>query len=128
VTRGGKLERKDPHVVPGQALRPLRDYLIVKPLAWRPSAIIEIAGSKRKTLRGQVVAVGPGCLPNIHDGPKGYRRTYRESKRFQRTEVRVGDIVELGGLEIDGYDFTEVLLNNEVHVVCQEADVVGVHV
>ena len=39
------------------------------------------------------------------------------------TEVKPGDVVELGGLEIDGYKFKTVDIDNLQHVLCQEADV-----
>jgi hypothetical protein len=49
------------------------------------------------------------------------------ARRFQPTEVKPGDIVELGGLnqfDGQGYQFTEVFLNGVRHLVCSERDVV----
>lgn len=103
-----------------ETLRPLRDQLIVKPLKWEPSKIIEVVSSKRKPLRGVVVAAGPGCYPKLYN--KDRSKSW-DSAVFRPCEVKVGDMVELGGLEIDGYLFPQVMLGNEPHVICREADV-----
>ena len=108
---------------PGTKLRPLRDQIIVKPLAWEPSKTIQIAGDTRKPLRGTVVAVGPGCYPKRYNRDRS--KTW-DSKAFRRTEVKVGDMVELGGLELGGYRFQQVVMDNELHVICREEDVTGV--
>jgi hypothetical protein len=39
------------------------------------------------------------------------------------TEVKPGDLVEVGGLELNGYQFPQVTIGSELHVVCQEQDV-----
>lgn len=110
-------------------IRPLRDKILLRPLAWEPSKILEVVRHGRP-LRGEVIAVGPGSHPTKRkDGPKGPRSLLTYSKRFQPTEVKVGDIVELGGLNIfdgKGYQFTEVMHGTELLLICQEADVVGV--
>lgn len=110
-------------IAPAERIRPLRDQIVVKPMEWNPSRTIQIAGNTRRTLRGTVVAVGPGCYPKRYNRDRS--KTW-DSKAFQRTEVKVGDVVELGGLEIDGYSFPQVLIGNELHVICREADVAGV--
>ena len=77
--------------------------------------------------------MGPGCYPTEYrsassqwstDIPKGYRTESREGRKFRATEVKVGDTVELGGLELDGYKFQELMIENELHVKCREQDVV----
>lgn len=112
-----------------QTIRPLRDKILLKPLEWKPSEILEVVRHGRP-LRGEVIAVGPGSHPKKYKaGPKGPRSLMDYSKRFQPTEVKVGDIVELGGLNIfdgKGYQFTEVMHGTELLLICQEADVVGV--
>lgn len=116
----------------GIRLRPLRDQIVVKPLDWTPSKTIAIAGSKRKTLRGTVVAVGPGaylrhyCHRNLSDGRRE-RWAVKETSRRVPMELKVGDVVELGGLENGGYAFQEVVIGTEKHVICQQQDVAIVH-
>ena len=121
---GKRLERRTTDFIGStETIRPLRDHIVVKPLAWEPSKVIKIAGDTRKPLRGTVVAVGPGCYPKRYNRDRS--KTW-DSKVFQRTQVRVGDLVELGGLEINGYEFPQILINSELHIICREADVAGV--
>ena len=121
---GKRLERRTTDFIGSkETIRPLRDHIVVKPIAWEPSKVIKIAGDTRKPLRGTVVAVGPGCYPKRYN--KDRSKTW-DSKVFQRTQVRVGDLVELGGLEINGYEFPQILIGNELHIICREADVAGV--
>lgn len=120
---GVRLERKA-DLIPAEAkIRPLRDHIIVKPLDWEPSKIIALAGSQRKTLRGIVVAVGPGTRPWRYNKDRSKRW---ESKAFRPCDTKVGDVIELGGLEINGYSFTEFLWGTERHLICREEDVCGV--
>jgi co-chaperonin GroES (HSP10) len=118
-----RLEHAPDYLPAGTKLRPLRDQIVVKPLNWEPSKIIAIAGDKRKPLRGVVVAVGPGCYPKIYNKD---RSKVWDSKQFRPCDVKVGDTVELGGLELDGYLFPTIMIGNERHVLCREADVAGV--
>jgi len=104
-------------------IRPLRDQIIVEPLEWKPSKLILIAGTKHKPLRGVVRAVGPGTYPKRYNGRKGQRTKSWDSKHFQRTEVKPGDVVELGGLELGGYLFQTFLWGHTEMVICREADV-----
>ena len=105
-------------------IRPLRDQIIVKPLEWRPSAIIHIAGNKRAPLRGIVVAVGPGQrVKKYWKNSQGQRHLMGETGQVIPTEVRPGDVVELGGLELDGYKFQQVDIEGVQHLICQEQDV-----
>lgn len=113
-------------------MRMTSDRLLLKPLEWNGEAV-HGAGSKivavrhGRTLRGQVVAVGPGHHPTTKRKKLGDGRARIEfSKHFRPTEVKPGDVVELGGLnQFDGkgYQFTEVIYNGEKHVICQERDV-----
>jgi co-chaperonin GroES (HSP10) len=121
---GVRLDRVATDIVSHGTLRPLRDHIIVKPLPWQPSATIQIAGDKRKPLRGIVTAVGPGCYPWRYNKDRSKRWL---SKQLRPTEVKVGDMVELGGLEIGGYSFQQVMIGTEMHIICREADVCGIH-
>lgn len=110
-------------------LRMLGDRLLLKPLDWDASKTI-IAIRHGRPVRGEVVAVGPGHHPvskrtNLADG----RRRIDFSKRFRPTEVKPGDVVELGGLnayEGAGYNFPQITIGTETFIIVQEQDVVGV--
>lgn len=113
-------------------LRLLSDRILFKPLNWQGEEVhgqgarLHVVRSGR-TLRGVVVAVGKGHHPicrrtNQKDG----RRKVEYSRHFRPTEVKPGDIVELGGLNVfdgAGYQFVEILYNGEKHLICQERDV-----
>jgi co-chaperonin GroES (HSP10) len=107
-------------------LRPLRDKIIVKPLDWEPSKIISVV-RKGRPLRGTVIAAGPGTyVKRYKKDANGQRKSFTLAPHFQRTEVKPGDVVELGGLnQFDGlgYQFTEVTLNGELALICSEKDV-----
>lgn len=131
IRQGGALPAGPTHYACEHAsqLRMRGDRLLVRPLKWEPSKIIEVVRHGRP-LRGEVIAVGPGIYPvskrvNLSDG----RRRVEFSRHFRPTEVRVGDVVELGGLNIfdgNGYQFTEVLVGAETMLICTERDVAGV--
>lgn len=103
-------------------IRPLRDQIILEPLEWEPSKIIRVA-YRGKPLRGIVRAIGPGLYRRKYDGPKGVRTRSWLGKHFQPTELKVGDTVELGGLELGGYLFTMIRWGMKDMVICREADV-----
>lgn len=116
-----------------EQIRCLRDHIVVCPEPPKWSPIIEVAWQGQH-LKGKVIAVGPGVFPNIHwRGKKDGKdvRTIRQSKSFRPTEVKVGDTIELGGAEIDGYLFETVMIETDEglkeHVICREADVAAVH-
>lgn len=125
---GVRIGRKRVDIIPkDQNIRPLRDQIVVKPLNWEPSPILKQLGVEiiwqGKTLRGEVLAVGPGHYPKQYS--KDRTKSW-DSKTFVPTEVKAGDVVELGGLEIKGYAFDELLWGDQPIVVCREADVTGV--
>jgi co-chaperonin GroES (HSP10) len=107
-------------------IRMMHDRILLKPLDWDASKTI-IAIRHGRTVRGEVIAVGPGHNPiKRKDGPKGKKSLMDYSRHFRPTEVKPGDIVELGGLnQFDGkgYQFTEVIYNGVKHLICQERDV-----
>jgi len=98
--------------------------MVVKPLDWQPSKILSDLGAKiiyqGNALRGEVLAIGPGCYPWQYNKDRSKRW---ESKQFRPTEVKVGDIVELGGLELRGYNFDKILWDNQEVIICTEKDV-----
>ena len=106
-------------------LRPLRDQIIVEPIDWNPSSFIEVVYSGRP-VQGRVLAIGPGTYPKRYNGAKGARTKSWDSCVFRPTEVKVGDLVQLGGLEIQGYLFTAFRWGDREVIVCREEDVAGV--
>jgi co-chaperonin GroES (HSP10) len=113
-------------IVPAdKQIRPLRDVLIVEPLDVVLSGIIVTIEFKRP-MRGIVKAVGPGHYPWRYNGEKGRRTKTWKSRMFQPTEVKVGDVIELGMVDGDGYNFQTFLWGDRVHLICREADVSGV--
>lgn len=106
----------------GTKLRPLRDRILIKPIPWDASKIV-IAIRYGRPVRGIVVAVGPGSHPKKY---RENRSKYVLSNHFVPTDVKPGDIVELGGLNVfdgQGYSFPQVMIGTELHLICQEADV-----
>ena len=106
-------------------IRPLRDQIVVEPIPWPFSDTIEVVYQGRP-LRGKVKAVGPGLYPRRYNGPKGQRTKSWDSKAFRPCDVKVGDVVQLGGLSLQGYLFPTFRWGGIEHVVCREADVTGI--
>lgn len=111
------------------SLRMLGDRILLKPLDWDASKTI-IAIRHGRPVRGEVKAIGPGCYPNRYQSGKRDGKDFRKSyatKAFRPTEVKVGDIVELGGLNVfDGKGYIpllEVMVGTELHIICSEKDV-----
>jgi co-chaperonin GroES (HSP10) len=120
-------------VVNGTA-RPLEDRMFLRPLEWDASNIV-IAIRHGRPVRGEVMAIGRGHYPIRYIA--GYDKQGRYSSRakmvrsdhFRPTEVKIGDVVELGGLNAfdgEGFKFEEVLYNGERCLICTERDVAGV--
>jgi co-chaperonin GroES (HSP10) len=108
--------------------RPLGDRILLRPLAWKPSEIIDVVRYGR-TLRGEVMAIGPGHNPLKYKTRGDKTKTMDYSKHFRPVDVKVGDVVELGGLNVfdgQGYQFPEVIVGTETMIVCTERDVAGV--
>lgn len=121
--RGVRIGNETLTEIPADAqIRPLRDQIIVEPLEWQPSKIVLVA-YQGKPLRGIVRAVGPGRYPIRYNGPKGRRSKSWDAKCFRPTDVKVGDVVELGGLEIRGYLHQTIRWGGKEMVVCREEDV-----
>lgn len=117
-------------------LRMTSDRILLKPLGWSGDDVhgegsrIEVV-RRGRPLRGRVIAVGPGHNPVSKRTDIGHgKRRVDYSKHFRPTEVKPGDVVELGGLgnfDGAGYAFPEVLVNGEPHLICSERDVAAVH-
>lgn len=123
VARGIRLGNETITIIGEKAkIRPLRDNIVLEPLEWEPSKVIAVA-YLGKPLRGIVRAIGPGVHPKRYDGPKGKRTKTWDSKAFRPCDVKVGDTVELGGLEIGGYLHTTFRWGNKEMVLCREEDV-----
>lgn len=104
-------------------IRCLRDWMVVQPLDIEHSAVLFVVDSTRP-VRGIVKAVGPGCYPKRYDHPDKHKRTKMwSSKSFQPTEVKVGDVVELGGADLGGYAFQTIRWGDVMHILCREEDV-----
>jgi co-chaperonin GroES (HSP10) len=113
-------------------LRMTGDRILVKPLDWNGASVhgegsrIQVV-RKGNAVRGVVVSVGPGHNPiKYKPNAMGKKAKMDYSRHFRPTEVKPGDVVELGGLnqfDGNGYQFTEVLYNGERHLICTERDV-----
>lgn len=123
------------HIPETQNIRPLRDQVILEPLEVIYSRIVYVQRDT-KALRGIVKAVGPGAYETGYRDAQGKRTNDRTGPR-RRTErfhtntwvpmsLKVGDVVELGGAEIEGYSFQTVYWGDKLHVICTEKDICGV--
>lgn len=109
--------------VPATAtIRPLRDVIIVEPLPIDHGTSLSVV-YRGKPVRGTVLAVGPGVYPRRYDGPKGRRTKSWLAKCFRPCDVKVGDVVDLGGGEIGGYLFQTIRWGTKEVVICREEDV-----
>ena len=126
-TRSARVSHDSSTTIPASAkLRPLRDQLIVEPLNRVHSSVI-VTHEDTKPLRGIVKAAGPGHYPKVYDHPDKHRRTKMwDSKVFHPTQVKVGDVVELGGADLGGYSFQTLRWGDVDHIICREMDVSGI--
>lgn len=132
---GANLSHKTCTYIPADAaLRPLRDVIIVEPLDGNLSAIIEVIHECRP-VRGVVRAVGPGVYPIVYLDAEGHRLPdHARNKRKQKahgkhlvpTSVKVGDVVNLGGLNVGGYNFDSFYHGDKLMLIAREADVAGI--
>lgn len=125
--RSAALSQESSTYVPADAkIRCRRDYIIVEPLPVVHSDVLEVV-EHTKPLRGVVKAVGPGHYPKRYNTPDKHTRSRMwESKAFQPCDVKVGDFIELGGVEFGGYSFQSFLWGSKKHLIVREADVSGV--
>ena len=125
--RSAALSQESATYVPADTkIRMRRDYIIVEPLPVVHSAVLEVV-EHTKPLRGVVKAVGPGHYPKRYNHPDKHTRTKMwDSNTFQPCDVKVGDEVELGGVEFGGYSFPSFMWGAKKHLIVREADVSGV--
>lgn len=127
-TRSAELSHESAtYVRADQKIRCLRDQIIVEPIPVVHSTVLEVV-AEWKPVRGIVRAVGPGHYPKIYNHPdKHVRTSVRDSKYLQPTEVKVGDIVELGSPQGGrGYSFQQFQWGDRMHIICSERDVSGI--
>ncbi len=126
-TRSARITHDSATAIPAEAkLRPLRDQIIVEPLN-RVHSHIVVTHEDTKPLRGIVKAVGPGCYPKVYDHQDKHRRTKMwDSPVFQPTNVKVGEVVELGGADLGGYSFQTFDWGGVKHLICREMDISGI--
>jgi hypothetical protein len=105
-----------------ETIRCLRDQIVVEPLPIDHGTSLALVYNG-KPVRGKILAVGPGVYPKRYNGRKGQRTKSWDSKQFRKCDLQVDDIVDLGGLELDGYLFTRILWGDKDVVVCREEDV-----
>jgi len=130
MSNGVHISLTQEEVVNGR-MRMTGDRLLIKPLEWNEHGDVSriIAVERRgNCVRGRVVEAGPGIHPISRRTPSADGKTQRidYSKRFRSVQVRVGDIIELGGLnQFDGrgYSFPSVIYNGERHFIVTERDV-----
>lgn len=105
-----------------ERIRPLRDQIVIEPLPIDHGTSLSYA-YRGKPVRGRILAVGPGRYPLRYNGRKGARTKSWESKQFRPCDLKEGDIVDIGGLELGGYLFTRVTWGDKDVVICREEDV-----
>jgi hypothetical protein len=126
ISSGTRVGNESFDAIPQSAtIRPLRDQIILEPLPWPFSDTLEVVYNGRP-LRGKVRAIGPGVYPLRYNGPKGKRTKSWRSTQFRPCDVKVGDIVQIGGLSLGGYLFQTFRWGDKTMVICREEDVTGV--
>lgn len=111
-------------------VRPLREKLLVKPLPPHLSQTIH-ADWNGEAVRGEVIAAGPGTYPNLHERGERDGKSYRRVKQlaaFRPCDVKVGDVVQLGGMELGGYLWPHVQVGGVDCILISEQDVCGIEV
>jgi len=126
-SRGAELSHKTTTHIPADAkIRPLRDQIIVEPIDSAFSSIICVI-NECKPLRGVVRAVGPGVYPIQYDHAEKHRRTKMWwGKKFRPCDVKVGDIVNFGGIERGGIPFQCIYWGDKICLIAREEDVCAI--
>jgi co-chaperonin GroES (HSP10) len=114
------------YIAANEQIRMRLDYMLVEPLERDLSKTLTVV-ENTKPVRGRVIAIGPGTHPKVYDHPdKHKRKSFEYSSRFLETQVKPGDLVELGGIDIGGYSFPQIMYGNKKYLICRELDVSGV--
>jgi co-chaperonin GroES (HSP10) len=113
-------------IAANEQIRMRLDYMLVEPLERDLSKTLTVV-ENTKPVRGRVIAIGPGTHPKVYDHPdKHKRKSFEYSSRFLETQVKPGDLVELGGIDIGGYSFPQIMYGDKKYLICRELDVSGV--
>jgi hypothetical protein len=126
--RGARIGNECFDSIPGHfKVKPLRNQIVIEPIPWPFSDVIEVMYSGRP-IRGKVLAAGPGTYPKRYNGPKGKRSKSWDSKYFRPCDVKVGDTVQLNNIteadgSIDGMLFQTFRWGNKECTICTEDDV-----
>jgi co-chaperonin GroES (HSP10) len=114
------------YIAANEQIRMRLDYMLVEPLERDLSKTLTVV-ENTKPVRGRVIAIGPGTHPKVYDHPdKHKRKSFEYSSRFLETQVKPGDLVELGGIDIGGYSFPQIMYGDKKYLICRELDVSGV--
>lgn len=112
-----------------EQIRPLGDRIFIEPLPLDLNSCLEVV-YRGKPVRGLIRAVGPGrhrwkYLDSNGNRTlrRGDRKTAVLSKHFTPCDVKVGDVVDIGGLDIGGYLFPLIRWGKWDVVICREEDV-----
>jgi len=126
-SRGAEMSHKTVASIPADAvIRPLHDHIVVEPIDGVMSSIIAVV-HECKPMRGIVRAVGPGKHHWKYNHPDKHRRTsMKRAKHFTPCAVKVGDVVEFGGLERGGVPFQTFYHGDKLMLMASERDVCGV--
>ena len=105
-----------------EQIRCLRDHIVVEPLEIDHGTMLQLV-YRGQPVRGRVLGVGPGAFHKKYDGPKGKRSKSWDSTQFTPCDIKRGDLVDLGGLELGGYLFTRIIWGSTDVVTAREADI-----
>lgn len=112
-----------------EQIRPLRDQIVIEPLPLDLNTSLSVV-YRGKPVRGIIRAAGPGRYPvkylDSQGNPtqrRGDRKTRILSKHFRPIDVKVGDVVDIGGLDIGGYLFPLIRWGEMDVVICREEDI-----
>lgn len=112
-----------------EQIRPLRDQIVIEPLPLDLNTHLTVV-YRGKPVRGIVRAAGPGLYCRKYfdsngnpTSRRGDRKTSKLSRYFRPCDVKVGDVVDIGGLDIGGYLFPLIRWGAMDVVICREEDV-----
>jgi hypothetical protein len=112
-----------------EQIRPLRDQIVIEPLPLDLNTTLDVVYTG-KPVRGKILAAGPGLYCRKYFDSQGNptqrrgdRKTSKLSKHFRPCDVKVGDVVDIGGLDIGGYLFPLIRWGDKDVVIAREEDV-----
>jgi hypothetical protein len=112
-----------------ERIRTIGDKIAIEPLPLDLNSELEVI-YRGKPVRGIVRAVGPGHNPikyldsqGRRTQRRGDRKTLTYSRHFLPCDLKLGDVVDIGGLDIGGYLFPLIRWGDIEVVICTERDV-----